>query len=102
MGVLLTTIVVADAARGLAVVTEPSWLSERGGPATLSFPWAKSLLKCMKFTKRRVSTKCGNPSENIEDVRREFLEDIIEAIERGEIPDLISNWDQTGILSSVQ
>jgi len=36
---------------------------------------------------------------NIEDVRREFLEDIVEAVELGEVPtDLIFNWDQTGIL----
>ena len=53
----------------------------------------------MNFTKRRVSTKSGNPSENIEDVRREFLGDIVEAVELGDVPpELIFNWDQTGIL----
>ena len=66
--VINTTVVAAAAATGLARITEPSPLSERGDPATLCVPWAKSVLKRMNFTKRRVSTKCGNPSENIEDV----------------------------------
>ena len=51
------------------------------------------------FTKRRVSMKCGNPSENMEDVRQEFLGEIVETVELGKVSaDLIFNWDQTGIL----
>jgi len=53
----------------------------------------------MNFTKRRVSTKCGNPSVNIEDIRREFLAEIVEAVELDDVPpELIFNWDQTAIL----
>jgi len=44
-GCVVNTTIVVAAARGLATVIEPSRLSERGGPATLSYPWAKSLLK---------------------------------------------------------
>jgi len=78
-GCIVNKKIVVAAARWLAVVTEPSHLVERGGPATLSVPWAKSLLKLMNFTKRWVSTRWGNPSENIEGVWREFLWDIVEA-----------------------
>ena len=66
-----------------------------GGPATLSVSWAKSLLKCMNFTKRQNLV----PSQDVEEVCKEFLSKLMEAVELHEVPpDLIFNWDQTGIL----
>ena len=93
-----TTIVIA-AARGLGRIVDRTRLSECGGPATLSVSWAKSLLKRMNFTKRRASTKCLPPSDDVEEVRKEFLGELMEAVGLHEVPaDLIFNWDQTGIL----
>jgi len=45
------------AARGIVQVMEASRLAKNGGPATLSVPWAKSLLKRMDFRKRRVQQR---------------------------------------------
>ena len=97
-GCAVNTTVVIAAARGLSRMIDRTRLSECGGPATLSASWAKSLL-CMNFTKRRVSTKSLTPSQNLEEVRTEFLGELLEAVELHEVPaDLIFNWDQTGIL----
>ena len=70
-----------------------------GGPANLSVSWAKSLLKRINFTKRLVSTKGLVPSHYVEEVRMEFLSELMEAVDLHEVPpDLIFNWDQTEIL----
>ena len=88
---------VIAAATGLARDIKPTCLSECGGPATLSVSWAKSLLKCMNFTKRHVSTKSLASSLDVEEAR--FLSELMEAVELHEVPpDLIFNWDQTWIL----
>ena len=97
MGLQLTVIVVA-VAKGLALAMDRTRLAEYGGPATLTIPWAKSLLKRMNFTKRRVTTKCNLSSEDLEEVRRSFLTEILETVSLEDIPaELIFNWDQTGI-----
>ena len=69
-----------------------------GGAATLSVSWAKSLLKRMNFTKWLVSTKGLVPSQDVEEVRKEFLSELMEAVDLHEVPlNLIFNWDQTRI-----
>ena len=73
-------------------------LSEYGGPTMLTVPWGKSLLKRMNFTKRRVSTKSTHPAGDFEEVKRNFLTEILETVEFYDIPpELIFNWDQTWI-----
>ena len=53
----------------------------------------------MNFTKRQVSAKSCAPSQAIEEVRSNFLSELIETVEFNENPvDLILNWDQTRIL----
>ena len=97
-GCVVTTEIVIAAAKGLAKVIDRTRLEKYGGPATLSVSWAKSLLKRMNFTKRQASTKSTDPSRNIEDVKEEFLGELIQAVELNEVPlDLIFNWDQTAI-----
>ena len=74
---------------------ERTQLAEYGGPTTLTTPWAKSLLNRMNFTKRRVSTKSTHPTDDLEEVKKTFL---TETVEFNDIPpELIFNWDQTGI-----
>ena len=98
-GCAVNTTVVIAAARGLSRMIDRTRLSECGWPATLSVSWAKSLLRRINFTKRRVSTKSLTPSQDLEKVRTEFLSELLEAVELHEVPaDLIFNWDQTGIL----
>ena len=70
-------------------------LSEYGGLTMLTVLWAKSLLKRMNFTKRRVSTKSTHPAGDFEEVKRAFLTEILETVEFYDIPtELIFNWDQ--------
>ena len=97
-GYVITTEIVVATAKGLNTVIDRTRLERYGGPAKLGVPWAKSLLKRMNFTKRRASTKSTNPSQNTEEVKEEFLGDLIQAVELNEVPpDLIFNWDQTAI-----
>ena len=96
-GSAINTFVVA-VAKGLALAMDRTRLAEYGGPATLTIPWAKSLLKRMNFTKKRATTKCNLRSEDLEEVRRSFLTEILETVSLEDIPaELIFNWDQTGI-----
>ena len=76
-GCIVTTEIVIATAKGLAKVIDHIHLEKYGGPATLSVPWAKSLLKRMNFTKRRASTKSTDPSRNGEDAKEEFLGELI-------------------------
>ena len=93
-GCAVNTTVVISAARGLSRMIDRTHLSECGGPAALNVSWAKLLLKCINFTKRRVSTKSlARRSSN------RIYGELLEAAEFHEVlTDLIFNWDQTGIL----
>ena len=52
----------------------------------------------MDFTKRRVTTKSNSPQDNLEEVKATFLSEIVETVDMNDIPpELIFNWDQTGI-----
>ena len=77
MDLQLTVIVIA-VVKGLTLAMDRTRLGEYGGPATLTVPWAKSLLKWMNFTKRRATTKYNLPSEDLEEVKRSFLTEILE------------------------
>ena len=97
-GCLINTVIVLAIARGIVKSMERTQLAEYGGPTTLNTPWAKSLLKRMNFTKRRVSTKSTHPTDDLEEVKKTFLTEILETVEFNDIPpELIFNWDQTGI-----
>ena len=73
-------------ARGIVKSMERTQLAEYGGPTTLTTPWAKSLLKRMNFTKRRVSTKSTHPTDDLEEVKKTFLTEILETLEFNDIP----------------
>ena len=60
--------------------------SKYGGPTMLTVPLAKSLLKRMNFTKRRVSTKSTHQAGDFEVVTRTFLTEILETVEFYDIP----------------
>ena len=64
----------------------------------LSKAWAVSLLRRMNYTKRRSTTKCSMPPENFTQEKSKFLQQIVNLVKMEDIsPDLIFNWDQTGL-----
>ena len=97
-GCPVNTHLVIAATRGITQAMDRTRLVEYGGPATLSTSWAKSLLKRMNFTKRRASTKYSHPVDELEKEKEAFLSEILDTVGLNDIPpELIFNWDQTGI-----
>ena len=67
-------------------------LAEYGGPATLTIPWAKSLLKRMNYTKRRATTKYSHPADELEKEKEAFLSQLLDTVGLNDIPpELIFN-----------
>lgn len=87
------------AARGNLLSCDRSRLVEFGGHVQVNRHWAYSLLSCMKFRKRKVTTTKSKYSiANFTQLKETFLNDIVATVEMEEIPaELILNWDQTGI-----
>lgn len=101
-GCLINTSIFIAVAKGLGEVMDLTRLAKYGGPATLTVPWAKSLLKRMDFTKRRATTKSNPPTGDLVDMKQPFLAEVLETVEFNDIPpELIFNWDQTGPNCSV-
>ena len=97
-GGMVNTAIVIACAKGILKQLDRTMLAEYGGHVTLSVPWAKSLLHRMQFTKRRGTTKCGLSTEAFQEVKRRFLQQVIEVVQMEDIPmELIFNWDQTGL-----
>ena len=60
--------------------------------------WAKYLMTRMGLVKRRASTAAKTSIENFEEVRKLFIHEVKTVVDLEEIPpDLIMNYDQTGI-----
>ena len=97
-GVVSARIAMA-AAKGILLTCNRSMLAEYGGPITLNRPWAYSLLERMQFVQRKVTTaKSKHTVENFTELKQQFLEDVVTTVSmEGIPPELILNWDQTGI-----
>ena len=65
----------------------------------LNSHWAYSLLRRMKFVKRKVTTSKNKHScADLAQLKEQFLSDVVTTVEMEEIPpELILNWDLTGI-----
>ena len=87
------------AARGIMLTCDRSVLMEFGGHIQLNRHWAYSLLHRLNFVQRKVTTaKSKYVIADFDRVRTEFLEDVVATVGMEEIPpELILNWDQTGI-----
>ena len=74
-------------------------LAEYGGHVELNVDWAYSLLRRMKFVQRKVMTaKSKHAVAEFLELKEQFLADVVATVEMEEIPpELILNWDQTGI-----
>ena len=93
-GAAVNTAVVIASAEGILLSKDANILKH----IMLTKDWAKSLLIRMGMVKRRVSSKAKVDVEKFEALKQGFLLDINNIVSLEEIPpDLIINWDQTGI-----
>ena len=86
-------------ARGVLLTYDKTRQEEFGGSTHLSKSWAHSLLKRMKFVQRKATTaKSKNSDADFAMLKKSFLEDVFTTMMMEEVPpELILNWDQTGI-----
>ena len=87
------------ATRGIVMSCDKHRLTEFGGHVQINRFWAHSLLKRMKFVKRKAATsKSKHTPEDFARLKQSFLADVVTTVAMEEIPaELILNWDQTGI-----
>ncbi len=96
-GVVNSAIVIAGA-EGIIKSHDSNLLKENGGHIACSKSWAKSFLGRLGYVKRRVSTKAKVTVADFDAYKAQFIFDIQAIVELEEIPpDLIINWDHTGI-----
>ena len=96
-GVVNTAIVLA-CAEGIVKSNDSNLLACNGGHVVFTRSWGKSILRRMGFVKRRASTTAKVMVKNFEEAKAQFLLDVRVNIDMDEIPpDLVINWDQTGI-----
>ena len=96
-GVVNTAIVLA-CADGIVKSNDSNLLACNGGHVVFTRSWGKSILRRMGFVKRRASTTAEVMVKNFEEAKAQFLLDVRVNIDMDEIPpDLVINWDQTGI-----
>ena len=91
--------IVMAAARGILLKCNRSMLVEFGGDIHLNRHLAHSLLKRMKFVQRKATTAKSKESKaDFGKGKSSFLADLVATVTMEEIPpELIMNWDQTGI-----
>jgi len=95
----VTARIAMAAARGLLLAGNQHKLVENGGHINLNRHWAYSLFKRMNFVPRKPTTsKNKHTVKDFARVKKEFLQEVVTTVEMENIPpELILNWDQTGI-----
>lgn len=98
-GGVVTASVVVAAARGIVMSRDRTQLAEFGGHIQLSRQWAYHLLSRMNFVRRKATTaKSRHTPTDFAAVKEAFLNDVVAVVTMDDIPpELILNWDQTGI-----
>ena len=98
-GGIITASVVVAAARGILISCDHSKLVEFGGHIELNRHWAYRSLDRMKIVRRKATTsKSKHKPENFAKLKEAFLDDVLAVVSMEEVPpELILNWDQTGI-----
>ena len=94
-GVVNTAIVMAAAERILSVRC-PGRLQKQGGDLQITKDWAKSLVTCTGFEKRKVCNAGKTLVLEFQAMKQHFLADIAAEVIMNDIPqDQVINWDQT-------
>lgn len=97
-GAVVNTAIAIACAEGIVKNINRNLLLGSGGHINFTKHWAVYLLGRMGLVKRRVTTKAKVSVENFELLKAQFLLDVKVAIEFDDIPpELVINWDQTGI-----
>ena len=92
--------IVLAAAEGVVTAVDRTLLKKNGGTIELKRPWAQSLMRRMKFVKRRGSTqvKAKLSVADIAKLRKSYLLQIKGMVDAHNIPSqLVINWDQAGV-----
>lgn len=98
VGGVVTRHITLAAALGIVKHKNPSLLKENGGHLDLGRGWSQSLLKRMGYSKRKATRAAKKVPPNFEQIKTEFLLRIETVVRDNKIPpDLIFNWDQTGM-----
>ena len=86
------------ATREIVMNCDKHKLTEFRGHVQINTFWAHSLLKRMEFVKRKTTSKSKHTPEDFSRLKRSFLADVVTPVAMEEIPpELVLNWDQTGI-----
>lgn len=98
-GGLVTASVAVAAARGIILATDSTKLVEFGGHIELNCHWAYHLFSRMKFSRRKATTSKSKISpREFAKIKATFLNEIVTIVTMEDIPpELVLNWDQTGI-----
>ena len=95
---MTTTTIMMAAATAIVRRSDSNFLSENGGSISITPNWAKSLLCRLNFVKQKGSSTTKTTVEHFEAVKEQFILDIRAVVEMEDIPpELVFNWDQTGI-----
>lgn len=86
-GAVLNAAVVIGCAKGVVASESADLLACNGRHIDITKYWAKNLLRRMRFVKRRGTMKAKVTVEDFNTVIEQYLLDIKNIIEMGEIPD---------------
>ena len=94
----VTTAVVLAAGEAIVRHSNKKLAHENGGPIELTRHWAKSVLVCMNFVKRKATTAAKIDPSHFDELKEQYLLDIKAVVEMEKVPsELVFNWDHTGI-----
>ena len=97
-GAVINTHVVIGIGKGIVMGKDSNLLACNGGGIVLTKDWARNVLRRMGMVKRRANTKTKVTVEEFDETKKLFLLDIKNTTHMDEIPpQLIINWDHTGI-----
>ena len=98
-GIPIDTTVVMASGEAIVRQTDKNLLKENGGPIEITKTWAKSFLSRLGFVKRKANSIAKVEPSHYQQLKEFFyLLDIEVMVEMEDIPpDLIMNWDHTGI-----
>ena len=97
-GAVINTHVVIGIGKGIVMGKDSNLLACNGGGIVLTKDWARNVLRRMGMVKRRSNTKAKVTVEEFDEIKKLFLLDIKNTTHMDEIPpQLIINWDHTGI-----
>ena len=97
-GVVINSDVAIAVGTGIVMNSDANLLVANGGHIDLTKHWAKYLLSRMGFVKRRVNSKAKVTVEHFDELKKLFLLEFNSVVEMDEVPpQLVINWDQTGI-----